>query len=76
MWPKLSPMTSWDFNVWKPVKKIIEDQNGAVTVDWVVLTAVTLGLGTATYLSMENSVDSLTGEFSTKMVNKDVSTDG
>ncbi len=76
MRPKLSAIISWGIDVWKPIKKIVEDQNGAVTVDWVVLTAVTLGLGTATYLSMENSVDSLTGEFSTKMVNTDVSTDG
>lgn len=53
--------------MWKPVKKIIEDQNGAVTVDWVVLSAVILGLGATTYAVMEDGVDGFTTNFSTAM---------
>ena len=58
--------------MWKSIKQFFSDQNGAVMVDWVVLCGVLLALGTTTYASMENSVDALTTEFSTKMSNTDV----
>lgn len=53
--------------MWKPIRKIIEDQNGAVTVDWVVLTAVVLGLGATTYAVMEDGVDNFGTKFATAM---------
>ncbi|ETW13903.1 hypothetical protein ATO8_03396 [Roseivivax marinus] len=37
--------------------RIIEDEDGAVTVDWVVLTAAVVGLATAAYVQInQNSV--------------------
>ncbi len=50
------------------------DQDGAVTVDWVVLTAATVGLGVATILLLAdgtvnagNTVDTELGEISKRI---------
>lgn len=59
--------------MWKPIKKIVEDQNGAVTVDWVVLSTVVLGLGATTYAVMEDGVDGLTTNFTTAMTDAEIS---
>ena len=36
-----------------------KDEDGAVTVDWVVLTAAVVGLAVAAYSSIETSSDAL-----------------
>lgn len=35
----------------------VEDEGGAVTVDWVVLTAAVVGLAFLAYGEVENSID-------------------
>ncbi len=47
------------FNLIKSVRK---DEDGAVTVDWVVLTAALVGLGIATLAAVSNGVDDLSGD--------------
>ncbi len=47
--------------MFKFLKRFKADEAGAVTVDWVVLTAVVIGLSGATYLVISSSVDSLGG---------------
>ena len=39
-----------------------KDEAGAVTVDWVVLTAAVVGLAVAAYSSIETGASSLTAE--------------
>ncbi len=43
------------------IKNFRKDENGAVTVDWVVLTAAVVGLGLAAYNSIESASETLTG---------------
>ena len=42
-----------------------KDEDGAVTVDWVVLTAAVVGLAVAAYTSIETGTTALTGTTST-----------
>ena len=51
----------------KFIKNFRKDENGAVTVDWVVLTAAVVGLGIAAYSSIESGATQLTGETNTYM---------
>ena len=44
----------------KFLKKFRKDENGAVTVDWVVLTAAVVALAGAAYSSIEGGAESLT----------------
>ena len=48
-------------------KNFRKDENGAVTVDWVVLTAAVVGLGVAAYGSIETGASGLTSNVSTYM---------
>ncbi|AXT26824.1 hypothetical protein D1823_09650 [Ruegeria sp. AD91A] len=50
------------------------DEAGAVTVDWVVLTAVVIGLSGATYLVISSSVDGMGGNINGAMNSAVVST--
>ncbi|SLN20205.1 hypothetical protein ROA7450_00675 [Roseovarius albus] len=43
----------------KFLKKFRKDEEGAVTVDWVVLTAAVVGLGVAGVATVKNGVGSL-----------------
>ena len=42
------------------IKAFARDENGAVTVDWVVLTAAVVGLAVAAYGSIQSGASSLT----------------
>ncbi|WP_323803126.1 hypothetical protein [Sulfitobacter litoralis] len=42
------------------IKNFKNDESGAVTVDWVVLTAAVVGLAVAAYSSIETGAKSLT----------------
>ena len=42
------------------IKKFRKDEDGAVTVDWVVLTAAVVALAGAAYTSIENGASDLT----------------
>lgn len=44
----------------KFLKKFRKDENGAVTVDWVVLTAAVVALAGAAYQSIEDGASGLT----------------
>jgi Flp pilus assembly pilin Flp len=46
-------------------KKFRNDETGAVTVDWVVLTAAIVGLGIAVMASVRGGTTSLAGKIST-----------
>lgn len=41
------------------IKNFRRDENGAVTVDWVVLTAAVVGMAIAAYTAIETSADGL-----------------
>ena len=48
------------------IKNFRKDENGAVTVDWVVLTAAVVALAGAAYTAIESGSENLTestGEF-------------
>lgn len=46
----------------KFLNKFRKDENGAVTVDWVVLTAAVVGLAVAAYTSIETGATELTAD--------------
>ncbi|WP_425045931.1 hypothetical protein [Primorskyibacter sp. S87] len=43
------------------IKNFRKDEDGAVTVDWVVLTAAVVALGGAAYTSISGGTSALTG---------------
>ncbi|MDG1472756.1 hypothetical protein [Pseudosulfitobacter sp. SM2401] len=49
----------------KFIKNFRKDENGAVTVDWVVLTAAVVGLAVAAYTSIETGATELTTDTDT-----------
>ena len=49
------------------IKAFARDENGAVTVDWVVLTAAVVGLAVAAYGSIQSGASSLTGATDTTL---------
>jgi len=51
----------------KFIKNFRKDEAGAVTVDWVVLTAAVVGLGVAAYGSINTGTTTLTGKVNTYM---------
>lgn len=46
-------------------KNFTKDEDGAVTVDWVVLTAAVVGLAVAAYTSIETGATGLTDDTAT-----------
>ncbi len=46
-------------------KNFNKDEDGAVTVDWVVLTAAVVGLGVAGVTTVKSGVSTLAGTIST-----------
>ena len=52
-------------NVWSNVAQFWQDEDGAVTVDWVVLTAAIVGLGIATIAAVSDRSLTLSGAIST-----------
>ena len=55
----------------KFIKNFRKDENGAVTVDWVVLTAAVVGLAVAAYTSIETGSLALTGQTETFLGTQD-----
>ncbi len=56
------------------VKNFRNDEDGAVTVDWVVLTAAIVGLGIAVLASVSGGVTSLAGKISANLEGQSVAT--
>ncbi|MEO0389415.1 MAG: hypothetical protein AAF218_00605 [Pseudomonadota bacterium] len=55
----------------KFIKNFRENENGAVTVDWVVLTAAVVGLAVAAYTSIETGSKALTASTDTYLQAQD-----
>jgi Flp pilus assembly pilin Flp len=55
----------------KFIKNFRNDEDGAVTVDWVVLTAAVVGLAVAAYSSIESGASNLTSNTSTFLDGRD-----
>ncbi|WP_299283531.1 hypothetical protein [uncultured Tateyamaria sp.] len=55
----------------KFIKNFRKDENGAVTVDWVVLTAAVVGLAVAAYTSIETGASDLTADTNTFLGKQD-----
>ena len=58
----------------KTINAFLSDESGAVTVDWVVLTAAIVGLGLAVLMSVGGGTTSLANKVSTHMDSQDVTT--
>ena len=54
------------------IKNFRNDEDGAVTVDWVVLTAAIVGLGVAAVSTVEGGVDSLASSISSGITDETV----
>ncbi|MGI3163280.1 hypothetical protein [Pseudooceanicola sp. 200-1SW] len=54
------------------IKNFRKNESGAVTVDWVVLTAAVVALGGAAYTAISGGADDLTGDVETFMTNTTV----
>ena len=52
----------------------LADEDGAVTVDWVVITAAVVGLGALGYNSVSSGVGNLSGDIATSVSGVSVST--
>ena len=58
------------------IKNFVADDSGAVTVDWVVLTAAIVGLGLAVITSVRSGVSSLGTNISNSLSSASVATLG
>ncbi|MFD2174521.1 hypothetical protein [Rhodobacter lacus] len=56
----------------KIARKIRTEEDGAVTVDWVVLTAAVVGLGAAALTLVRSSTGKLTGKIDTYVSSAEV----
>ncbi len=52
--------------------KFLNDENGAVTVDWVVLTAAIVGLSVAAYTTINGGTTSMRANTETALSNMEV----
>lgn len=57
----------------KFIKKFRKEEEGAVTVDWVVLTAAVVGLGVAGVSTVSGGVDTLASSIKSGVSTKTVS---
>ncbi len=56
----------------KLFKKFNEEEEGAVTVDWVVLTAAVVGLGVAALAAVRGGTENLTGKINSFLSSQSV----
>ena len=55
-------------------KNFRRDEDGAVTIDWVVLTAAIVGLGIAVASSLSGNVESLAADINTEVGTQTIDT--
>ena len=60
--------------LFKLVKNFRNDEEGAVTVDWVVLTAAVVGLGVAALAAVKGGTGTLTTAISAHLAGQSIST--
>ena len=58
--------------LFKLAKKFHNEEDGAVTVDWVVLTAAVVGLGVAALAAVKSGTGSLTSKINTYLNNQSI----
>jgi len=58
----------------KFIKNFRKDEDGAVTVDWVVLTAAVIGLGTVAYTQISDGAVGLATDVNTALSGATIST--
>ncbi|MDQ7079271.1 MAG: hypothetical protein Q9M41_01230 [Paracoccaceae bacterium] len=58
----------------KLFKNFKNDESGAVTVDWVVLTAAIVGLGIAVLATVSGGVQNLSGDINKQLSAQKIST--
>jgi len=58
----------------KLAKKFHEAEDGAVTVDWVVLTAAVVGLGIAALAAVKGGMKQLTGNINSQLSGQSINT--
>lgn len=63
-------------NIISKIKNFAADESGAVTVDWVVLTAAIVGLGLAVITSVRTGVNNLGTDISNSLTSATVATLG
>ncbi|MGP1359059.1 pilus assembly protein [Roseicyclus sp.] len=56
------------------IKNFAKSESGAVTVDWVVLTAAIVGLGLAVMAVVSSGVQNLSGDINTQLQSQNIST--
>ncbi|MCA0273514.1 MAG: hypothetical protein LCH69_15835 [Proteobacteria bacterium] len=56
----------------KLAKKFHNEEDGAVTVDWVVLTAAVVGLGVAALAAVKSGTGTLSTKINTYLSNQDI----
>jgi len=54
------------------IENFAKSESGAVTVDWVVLTAAIVGLGLAVMAVVSSGVENLSGDIETSLTNQNV----
>ena len=54
-------------NIIAKIKNFFADEDGAVTVDWVVLTAALVGLGIAVLAAVETGLDDLSNDIASEL---------
>ncbi|NPD19514.1 hypothetical protein [Alterinioella nitratireducens] len=57
------------------IKNFAKSESGAVTVDWVVLTAAIVGLGLAVMAVVSAGVEDLSGDIQGQLVGQGIDTD-
>ena len=60
--------------LFKLAQNFKRDEDGAVTVDWVVLTAAIVGLGIAVLISVSGGTTSLADKISSELAGTTIST--
>lgn len=55
-------------------KDVIRNDDGAVTIDWVVITALVVGLSMVTYLVIQTATNNMGGNVDTALSGSTVST--
>ena len=55
------------------IKNFVADESGAVTVDWVVLTAAIVGLGIAVMSSVSTGLQDLSGDIEDQLTTQGLS---
>ena len=58
--------------LFKLAKKFNNEEDGAVTVDWVVLTAAVVGLGVAALAAVKSGTGSLTTKINTYLSSQSI----